>query len=128
MTLTVKAYAHASGLSLRQVQRYLAENRLPGAVKASDGWRIPSGTVPLPHASVATSGDVAPTSRPNLTAVDVATPSYDVSPLGALGTLQEAADVLGTTTGGVRRMAADGLLVVGRYGPRGSLRVYVAPR
>jgi hypothetical protein len=119
--LTVKAYAATANLSPRQVQRYLAEQRLPGAAKVSGAWLIPSDARPVE----ATSYDVVPATSP-------AGPSYDVaatsSPLGALGTLEDAAQLLGTTVGGVRRMAADGLLVVGRYGPRGALRVYVAPR
>jgi hypothetical protein len=113
------AYAAALGLSLRQVQRYLAEQRLPGATKVAGAWLIPSDARPVE----ATSYDVVPVSQPGA--------SYDVaatsSPLGALGTLEDAAELLGTTVGGVRRMAADGLLTVGRYGPRGALRVYVAP-
>jgi hypothetical protein len=118
--LTAKAYASAADLSLRQVQRYLAEQRLPGAAKVAGAWLIPSDARPVE----ATSYDVVPVSQPGA--------SYDVvatsSPLGALGTLEEAAELLGTSVGGVRRMAADGLLTVGRYGPRGSLRVYVPPR
>jgi hypothetical protein len=118
--LSVKAYAAASGLSPRQVQRYLAEQRLPGASKVAGAWLIPSDARPVE----ATSYDVVPVSHP-VASYDVAATS---SPLGALGTLEDAAQLLGTSVGGVRRMAADGLLVVGRYGPRGSLRVYVAPR
>jgi hypothetical protein len=119
--LSVKSYAEAAGLSPRQVQRYLAEGRLAGATKVAGSWSIPSDARPTEAASY----DVVPVTPLAGASYDVAATS---SPLGALGTLEDAAELLGTTVGGVRRMAADGLLVVGRYGPRGSLRVYVAPR
>lgn len=114
--LTTTAYAAALGKSLRTVQRYLERGQLAGAQLVEGQWLIPADAVPSTDVVVvsqrATSYDVAPAS----------------SPLGALGTLEDAAELLGTSVGGVRRMAADGLLVVGRYGPRGALRVYVAPR
>lgn len=112
--LTVAAYADLRNLSVRQVQRYRADGRLPGAQQDARGaWFIPADVVPTPAAGeLVTTSPTSPTS----------------SPLGELGTLEDAAAVLGTTTGGVRRMARDGLLVVGPYGPRGALRVYVAPR
>ena len=116
--LTTTAYAAARGKSLRTVQRYLERGQLAGAQLVEGQWLIPADAVP------ATSYDVVPVAAP-VTSYDVAPAS---SPLGALGTLEDAAQLLGTSVGGVRRMARDGLLVVGRYGPRGALRVYVAPR
>ena len=119
--VTTKAWAEARGLTPRQAQVYRAQGRLPGAVeRPGKGWLVPSDAEPLP----AMSRDVAPAIVP-AHSHDVAATS---SLLGVLGTLEDAAQLLGTTVGGVRRMAADGLLTVGRYGPRGALRVYVAPR
>lgn len=117
--VTIRAWADARDLSVRQAQVYRKADRLPGAVETPKGWLVPFDVEPLP----ATSRDVVPVAA-SAYSHDVAT----TSPLGALGTLEDAAQLLGTTVGGVRRMAADGLLMVGRYGPRGALRVYVAPR
>jgi hypothetical protein len=127
----LSAWATAQNLSVRQAQVYRKAGRLPGAVETAKGWLVPFDTTPLPptshgvapRAHPATSHDVAPGAHPAISH-DVAATSRA---LGMLGTLEDAAHVLGTTVGGVRRMAADGLLVVGRYGPYGALRVYVPP-
>lgn len=115
--LPVADFATRAGLSVRQVQRYLADGRLPGATKVGGKWLIPADAQPVE----ATSYDVVPAYPRDLVSYDVA----PTSPLGVLLALEDAAAALGTTVGGVRRMAADGHLVVGRYGPRGSLRVLV---
>lgn len=118
-------YARSRGLSLRQVQRYLADGRLPGALKHGGAWMIPATSAPTSHDVVAVA---APTSYDG---AGVVATSYDLSPPvpGRLGvdllTLEEVADGLRTSVGAVRRMAADGLLEVRPYGPRGAHRVLV---
>jgi hypothetical protein len=123
LMLTVADYAERADLSARQVQRYLADGRLPGARKIGGKWLIPATARPSSY-------DVVPTSQPGgaellaagaaLGVLDSAEPS-----LGRLVELDDAAAELGTTVGGVRRLGAAGLLTVGRFGPRGSLRVWI---
>jgi len=119
--LSVKSYAEAAGLSPRQVQRYLAEGRLAGATKVAGSWSIPSDVRP----TEATSYDVVPVTPPTGTSYDVAA-GVAIPP--GLWPLQECAELLGTTVGGVRRLGDAGLLNVGPYGRDGALRVFVAPR
>jgi hypothetical protein len=115
--VTVAAYAAAHGKSERQVQRYVRDGRIPGAVMVDGVRLIPADATPT--SSTLTTSTTSPTSEVSPT-----------STLGSLGTLEQAAAILGTSVGGVRRLAADPAspFVVGRFGPRGALRVYVAPR
>jgi hypothetical protein len=109
------------GASERQVRRWLAAGQIPGAALVGGVWWIPADAPrPLPMRPDRSPGTIV---RPA-----PATAVAHTAPLGHLGSLDDAAAVLGTTVGGVRRMAADGLLTVGRYGPRGALRVYLPPR
>ena len=94
--LTTTAYAAALGKSLRTVQRYLERGQLAGAQLVEGQWLIPADAVPT------TSSDVVAVSR-RATSYDVAPATS--SPLGALGTLEDAAALLGTSVGGARRMA-----------------------
>lgn len=116
--LTTAAYAEHLGKSVRTVQRLVRDGRLP--VVEHDGVvLIPADATP----ARLTPGDVVTTSATS--------PVSSTSPaLGALGTLEDAARILGTTPGAVRRMAddPDTPFVVRPWGPRGALRVYVAPR
>lgn len=120
--VTIAAYAAAHGKSVRQVQRYVREGRLPGVVELDGVTHIPVDVLPPRRADVVATSPTSP-------AVPVA-PAPGISPLGALGTLEDAARLLGTDVGGVRAMARDGLLTIGRYGPGPGkpYRVYVAPR
>jgi len=117
LMLTVNDYAERADLSARQVQRYLADGRLPGARKIGGKWLIPSTARPSSY-------DVVTTSQP--VAGELVESFLGGGPsLGRLVELDVAAAELGTTVGGVRRLGDAGLLTVGRFGPRGSLRVYL---
>lgn len=119
--LGVSQYAKARGKSERQVRRWLADDALPGAYKDRDGqWRIPAGAMERRAPDGALNRGAPQTA--------LAAPVPAPQPLAALGhlvPLDAAAAALGTTVGGVRRMADDGLLAVGPWGPRGALRVHL---
>jgi hypothetical protein len=118
LMLSSADYARARGLSLRQVQRYLADRRLPGAFKHGGAWMIPATSEPTSHDVVAVAAST--------NSAEVLPVIFDPGPtLGRLVELDAAAAELGTTVGGVRRLGAAGLLTVGRFGPRGSLRVWI---
>lgn len=124
--LPLEAFASHVGISVRQVKRYLAEDRLPGAAKVDGRWLIPTDARPV----TVTSRDVTPVTRRDVSR-DVTAMSWDVpvtSPLGTLYPLKDAAELLGTTVGGVRRLGRAGHLVVGPYGSDGGLRVFVPAR
>lgn len=138
--ITAAAYADARKLSMRQVLRYLSERRLPGASKINGSWSIPADADPVPAGYTwddagnvyAVSGALIPTTTPDMSPdmtrdLVVATPAPP-APLGAQFTIEDAAAMLHTDRAGVRRMARDGLLIIGPYGPHQSLRVYMAPR
>ena len=74
--------------------------------------------------------DAAPTRTDVVATSATSAVSPASTSLGELGTLEQAAEILGTTVGGVRRLAAHPAspFVVGPLGPRGALRVYVVPR
>lgn len=118
LMLTVNDYAERADLSPRQVQRYLADGRLPGARKIGGKWLIPATARPSSY-------DVVPTSQPAAAGELVSFDFGQERSLGRLVELDVAAAELGTTVGGVRRLGDAGLLTVGRFGPRGSLRVYL---
>jgi hypothetical protein len=121
--LPLADYAEAMGKSLRTVQRWLADGELPDAQQDEDGrWWVPAGTRRRTSSRDVVGAAAGPAREL------AAAPASSGSPLGMLGTLEDAAAALGTTTGGVRRMARDGHLVVGPYGPNGALRVYLPPR
>lgn len=140
--LTVSEYAARHNLGHRTVQRYISGGQLPTASKDHKGkWRIPADAMPT-EPPAAHPAPAPPGAVPAVTsAAPLRTTSHDVrqtyaaptrdreqpAVLGMLGTLEEAAQALGTTVGGVRRLASDGHLIVGRYGPHGSLRVFVPP-
>lgn len=117
-------YADRVGASERTVRRWLADGLIPGAVQGPTGaWDIPPHEprpVVTPRRDVVPRHDVA----------QVAAVPAAASPLGVLGTLEHAAQLLGTSEAQVRRMAEDPAtpFVVRPWGPRGALRVYVAPR
>lgn len=121
--LSLSDYAASVGKSLRQVQRWVAAGELPDAWQdTTDGrWWVPAGA----QRRRTTSRDVVAEPAP---AGGGAVEIPAGSPLGMLGTLDDAAAVLGTTVGGVRRLARDGHLIVGPYGPNGALRVFLPPR
>jgi hypothetical protein len=118
-------YAGRIGASERTVRRWLADGLVPGAVQGPTGaWDIP------PHAPrpvLTPRRDIVP--RHDVAAV-ATVPAPASSPLGVLGTLEHAAQLLGTSVAQVRHMAADPAtpFVVRPWGPHGALRVYVAPR
>ena len=122
--LNRKQYGELYAIADRTMQRYLAEGRIEGAVKDERGnWSIPS--------TARVSPAPASTSVVRQAASDVGPLTPDVRlayPLGALLTLDEAAELLGTNVYGVRRLADAGHLVLGPFGPYGRLRVFVAPR
>lgn len=129
--LTLAAYAESVGASFRSAQRWIAAGELPDAWQDDKGrWWVPANarrqrsSITGSRGRRTTSHDVVP--DPSTAVERPAVPAS--SPLGMLGTLDEAARALGTTTGGVRRLAADGHLHIGRYGPNGALRVFVPPR
>lgn len=126
--LSLSDYADTIGRSFRTVQRWVAAGELPDARQDDDGrWWVPASA----HRRRTTSRDVVGQQPAGGGAVEIPAPS---SPLGMLGELDDAAAVLGTTVGGVRRLFADiaahpGLpLYVGPYGRNGALRVFVPPR
>jgi hypothetical protein len=118
--VTVAAYAAAHGKSTRQVQRYVKDGRLPGVVELDGVVHIPADARPTRTTVVATS-PTSPTSPPP-----------EPSPLGQLGTLTQAARILGTTRAGVIALAErpESPFIVGPFGPGNppALRVYVVPR
>lgn len=126
--VSVDDYATYVGKTPRTIWRWLEAQRIPGAFKDDSGrWYIPQAPPPdpAPKAPVRRVPDMPDTPSTDVTVTTSA--AVQVGPLGMLGTLEEAAAALGTTVGGVRRMADDGLLTVGRYGPHGGLRVYARP-
>lgn len=119
--LDVSAYADRIRRSVRVVQRYLADDELPGAKKDERGrWMIPADA----RRQETTSADVVV--PPDLNKVFAA---WGNAPLpettSALLTLEQAAEKFGTTEGGIRRMSDAGILTVGRFGPNGALRAYL---
>lgn len=124
---TAAQYATAQDLSLRQVQRYLADGRLPGAVKLNGTWSIPADSRPTPLEST----DVVPTSYGAQGVLEPFAPlesSTGVPP--GLWALEDVAEMLGTSVGGVRRLvdAVPSVGTIGPFGRDGALRLWVAPR
>jgi hypothetical protein len=119
--ITVAAYAVAAGRTERTVQRWVKAGRLAGVVTVDGVNLIPADAVP-------TSTDVAVTSPTSAPLEPAPTPS----PLGELGTLTQAARILGTTRAGVIALAErpETPFIVGPFGPGNppALRVYVVPR
>ena len=122
--LTRPEYGERYGYGERTMQRYLAEGRLPGAVKNEKGaWLIPA------DAQVSEPSGSQDVVRQASTGVAPPTPGVRLAaPLGLLLPLEDVAAALGTSVGGVRRLADAGHLIVGRFGPRGALRVFLPPR
>lgn len=127
--LTLADYAEqVAGKSHRTVQRWLEKDELPGATQDDDGrWWVPATAK---RQRVPSYDVVAASSR--TTTYDVAAP---VAPdLGHGGPLEEFADAIGFSRGGVRRLYRDmqahpGLpFYVGRYGSTTALKVYAPPR
>lgn len=126
-TVTPPEFAKLQGVDIKTVRRWLKADRIVGAVQADDGrWSIPVGAA-VRMGSGGGHADMSAPVPPSPGAVIQPAAAAAVSPLGALGTLEEAARILHTTVGGIRRMSNDGLLTVGPYGPNGALRVYVRP-
>jgi hypothetical protein len=116
--VTVAAYATARRLSERQVQRYVRDGRIPGVVEVDGVRLIPADAAPTPVRA-----ELVPATSPT-------SPSSPPAMLGELGTLEDAAALLGTSPHMVRVMADDPItpFVVRPWGPAGALRVYVVPR
>lgn len=118
--LSLADYAERiAGKSYRTVQRWLADGELPDARQDDDGrWWVPADA----QRRRTTSHDVVETTTAQPVAVRA--PDAPATPWGQLRPLEEVARELGTTVGGVRRMADAGLLVVGPFGPNGALRAH----
>lgn len=128
--LSKSHYQELHGKSASTMDRALREGRVPGAVRSETGrkeWWIPADAVIAPEP---VNGGVLVRQAPTGVAVTGVRRTSGGSRLGDLLTLEEAAAELGTDRAGVRRMATDGLLQVGRYGPMPgrALRVYVPPQ
>lgn len=124
LMLTVDQYAERTGRSVRQIRRYLADGRIPGAVSVAGRWSIPADALPVP----AVVGSDLPEwlGSTDLTREVVPETVVELGPnLGTLVTLEDAAADLGTSVGGVRRLGKDGHLIIGPYGRGGALRVWV---
>lgn len=116
--LTVPEYAEHIGRSVRVVQRYLADNEIPGAEKDSRGrWTIPRDAVRQEPST-----DVATVAGPTINQI---LSQWATTEDASLLTLEAAAAKFGTTEGGIRRMSDAGILTVGRFGPNGALRAYL---
>lgn len=130
--LNGKEFAAERGVNYRTVKGWLADGKVVGAVKGADGsWSIPSDA-PLRIGSG--SGVERAAARAVVEAVDRSAAPAVIEPslrlnavLGGLVPLEDVARVLGTTTGGIKRLGAAGHLAVGKFGPRGSWRVFVPP-
>jgi hypothetical protein len=119
--LSLERYATLTGRSERQVLRYLAADRLPGAVKINGTWSIPSDAMPV------ASGDVVVTSPdPEPVSGDVQVMSRELPP--GLWRLEDVARWWDTCVPGIERLAADGHIIVGPYGWQNALRVWVPAR
>jgi predicted site-specific integrase-resolvase len=118
--LTREQYGELHGIAGRTMQRYLAEGRIPGAVKDErDRWSIPS---------------TAQLSAPQATSV-----VRQAYPTGVVATsdvrqaydrwvpVAEYAAGVGTSVYQVRRAIKDGLIKGGNYGPGGTT-IVVVPR
>jgi hypothetical protein len=120
--VTVAAYAVAAGRTERTVQRWVKAGRIPGVMV--DGVRL------IPADAIPSSADVAVTSATS--DVSPVSPASTPSPLGELGTLTQAARILGTSRAGVIALAErpETPFIVGPFGPGNppALRVYVVPR
>ena len=59
--VTIRAWATARELSVRQAQVYRSAGRLPGAVETPKGWLVPADVEPVPATSrdVVGEGDLA---------------------------------------------------------------------
>lgn len=116
-------YAEGVGKSLRTVQRWLADGQLPDARQDGEGrWWLPAAAERDMARRRTTSLAVVPGGE---LVLDAQPPP--AAPMGRLVSLEVAADELGTTAGGVRRMCRDGLYRLGPYGPHGALRVWLPP-
>lgn len=121
MTVSKTEWATMQHVDVRTVTRWLAAGEVPGAAKLGTQWSIPAGAqrieriqpAPPPATELDTIGHV-----PDM--------SGTMPALNRMLTLEEAADQLGTTIGGVRRLGDAGHLTIGRFGPNGSLRVFLA--
>jgi len=138
--LKITDYAEHTGKGRRTITRMISEGRLPEARQdPTDGvWYIPADAKPLPAKGIAErerarernleAGNVVMLGTPPTLPVvrEAAVETVPTRPGGVLplATLEEVAEALGTTVGGVRRLGKDGHLNVGPYGPRGALRVY----
>lgn len=125
MFQSTKEFAESQGVDVRTVKRWLEKDKIVGAEQDERGrWRIPADAAIRIGTGTGTRGVdalVSPIAAPP------AVPTSVSGPLGTLGTLEQAAAVLGTSVGGIRRMADAGLLIVGPFGRNGALRVFVPP-
>lgn len=121
----LEQYALMVGKSSRTIYRHIEAGMIPGAYNDGTGWFVPVDelTTTAPPRVKLPKRD-----NDNGNVVDIVRPSSTVDLIGRLVELETYAAELGTTVGGVRRMAAAGLVTVGRFGPRGALRVFIPPR
>lgn len=130
--LSLSDWAARHGHGFRSAQRYVTDGRVPGASKDRKGrWQVPAdaGVLDVDQAMPRAELEVVGGRTSDVRQADARTPDVRLgAPLGVLLTLEQAAQLLGTSVGGVRRLADDGLVSVGRWGERGGLRVFVAPR
>jgi hypothetical protein len=132
--LSPAKYAARHGRPFRQVQDLVRGGYIRGAVQGSNGyWRIPADAPVLDAPQEGWQGGsvVTAAARDRGPLADVARPAAPVHGAGALPGVLVPLDVIaaaiGTTVGGVRRLADAGHLVVGPFGPHGALRVYLGP-
>lgn len=121
----LEQYASMVGKSSRTIYRQIEQGAHPDAVRdGRNGWLLPvdelTATQP-PRAKL-------PKPNGNGNVVDIVRPATAVDLVGQLVELDVYAAELGTTVGGVKRMGAAGIIVVGKFGPRGSWRVFIPPR
>jgi hypothetical protein len=112
-------YAARIGVTPRRVADYLRLGELPTARKDERGkWWIPEGAVRVANPGAAAVVSVRNRIAGAGAALDVvAAPPVAPIPRGPhLITLDEAATRYGTTRGGIRRMAADGVVRAGKWG------------
>ena len=118
--LTREQWGELHGYKGRTMQRYLAEGRIPGAVKDERGnWLIPSTAQLTAAPATSVVRQAYPT---NVMATPDVRPAYD-----RWVPVAEYAAAVGSSPHQVRRAIRDGLIKGGNYGPGGTT-IVVVPR